>query len=288
MSEKDNVLDFSERYAENQRQAAVDGVAADLGVELDDLADMVGSSTDDMRDAFVDCIERNMMYRAVEERQKERERKQNRDPDECHNAVCSDYVSCEEMKETIDGHEPALVYYETTERKNFCKEGRAQNCIFRLLEQPSSDPFVEYPSYNECVRILQRIGYIRSGDFGEELGTNFMFHTNTGKLWVAYVLLLVETGRVELPEDEYAELKELHEENHAKYVCGIDLAKAYFRDRSLPDTVATVSELVAQRNALLQFIRGEINWPDGRCPCGSDYYWDGKAHSENCRLKGDK
>lgn len=280
----DDVVSLDKRRAEKQQRALVDGVADDLGVDVEGLAEMVGDTPDGVREAFIDRLELSAMYQAHDEKRKEQEREQGRDPDECHNMVCEHYVQQESWREAPDEDDPDLMQLVPAGRGNFCKHGEAVSCIFRLREHPYSDPFVDIPSHNECVRILQRIGYVRGDSFEKELGTNFMCHQNTRKLWQAYVLLLVETGRVKIP-DEDLEQMEGHEEKHAKFCCGQEAAHEYFRDRELPDTVATVAELVAQRNALLEFIRGELDWPNGRCPCGEDFHWNGVAHTENCRFR---
>ena len=201
--------------------------------------------------------------------------------------MCESYVQHESKHEEVDEDDPpGTAHIVFTGREDFCKEGTAQGCIFRLLEHPYSDPFVEIPSHNECVRILQRIGYIRGSSFEEELGTNFMQRNATRKLWHAYVLLLVETGRVKIPQEDWDNVKH-HEKDHAEFCGGQDLAHEYFRNTELPDNIATIGELVSQRNALLAFIRGELEWPDGRCPCGEDYNWDHVSHTENCRFRED-
>jgi len=275
----DKVVSLDERRAKKQQADFADAVAESLGVSTTGLADMVGTSVEDVQQGFLDAMERHSMYRAHDEALKERERQQGLDPDTCHNAVCD---RCVQFEHTHT--DPSTGEVTFSGRKNFCKEGSAQGCIFRLLEHPYSDPFVDIPSHNECIRILQRIGYTRQGSFEEELGTNFMAYKNTRKLWEAYVLLLVETGRVTIPDEDWENVKH-HEEQHAKFVGANELAHEYFKDRELPDNVATVAELVAQRNALLAFIRGEIDWPDGRCPCGEDYNWNHVAHTENCRFR---
>lgn len=277
-----DVVDLHERRVQKQRTEFADGVAKDLGVTVDGLAVLVEDTPDGVCEGLLDCVERNLMYRAADERDKERERQRGLDPDRCCNGPCKFYVQHEhEHRNEMTGE---ITF---SGRNDFCKEGTAQGCIFRLLEHPYSNPFVDTPSHNECIRVLQRIGYVRGDDFEEELGTNFMFHKNTRKLWEAYVLLLVETGRVKILEEDWKELSESHVDNldHARYCGGNKLAREYFRNRELPDTVATIGELVAQRNALLAFIRGELDWPDGRCPCGEDVNWDGIAHIDKCRLK---
>ena len=279
-----SVVSLDKKRAEKQRAEFADAVAESLGVTTQGLAEMVDAPVDSIREGFIEAVERQSMYHAFDEKKKELERKQGLDPDTCYNGACDRYQQYEHSDTEVSADSPELEYYVFSGRKNFCKEGRAQSCIFRLLEYPYSDPFVDIPSHNECVRILQRIGYIRGGSFEEELGTNFMVRMNTRKLWEAYVLLLVETGRVVIPEEDWDNVKH-HEEKHAKFVGGQELAHEYFRDRELPDNVATVAELVAQRNALLAFIRGELDWPDGRCPCGEDEHWNGVAHTEKCRLR---
>lgn len=280
-----NVISLDKRRAVKARSDLADAVAEHLNVSVPELAEMVGDTADGVREALVECLERNLLYRAHDEKQKERERQLGRDPDTCHNYVCPEYVSHEGEELVPNENNPELSYVEFTGRKHFCREAAAQGCTHRMLEPPPSDPFVDVPSHNECVRILQRIGYVRNSSFEEELGTNFMFHKNTEKLWVAYVLLLVETGRITIPEEELASLMESLDEAHAKYCGGNALARRYFHDRALPDDVATISELVAQRDALVAFIRGELEWPDGRCPCGGDVGWDGVAHTEHCRFQ---
>jgi hypothetical protein len=280
----DDVVSLDQKREEKQQREFVDGVADSLGVDVEGLAEMMGGAPDDARQAIVDRIELDMMYKAHDRRREEQERAQGRDPDECHNMVCEHYVQHERTREVPSADYPDLAEIVPEGRSNFCKQGGAVSCIFRLLEHPPSDPFVDIPSHHECLRILQRIGYVRGDSFENELGTNFMFSRNTKSLWMAYVLLLVETGRVKIPDEDLARM-EGHEEGHAKFCCGQDDAHTYFRDRELPDTVATVGELVAQRNALLAFIRGELDWPDGRCPCGEDFHWNGVAHTENCRFR---
>ena len=280
MSDDNKVSSLDEKRAEKQRADFAETVADNLGVTTEGLAAMTGDSVEGIRGALLEAMERQTLYRAHEERGKERERKRGMDPDRCCNGPCEFYVQrehehCDETSGEIT----------SSGRRDFCKEGMAQGCIFRLLEHPYSDPFVDIPSHNECVRVLQRIGYVR-GDFEEEVGTNFMRHQATRKLWHAYVLLLVETGRVKIPEKEWKELSESHEDNleHARFCGGTDLAHEYFRNTELPADVATIGELVAQRNALLEFIRGELDWPDGRCPCGEDVNWNGVAHTPKCRF----
>ncbi len=284
MSDDNKVASLDEKRAEKERADFAKGVAENMGVTIDGLAEIAGDSVEGIQGALIEAMERQTMYRAHDERKKERERKLGMDPDTCCNAVCEFYVQHENAHtETADSELERIVF---TGRENYCKNGSAQGCIFRLLEHPYSDPFVDIPSHNECIRVLQRIGYVRGGDFEAELGTNFMHRKNTRKLWHAYVLLLVETGRVKIPEDQWKDLREAHEDNleHAKFCGGQDYAHEYFRNTELPDNIATIGELVAQRNALLEFIRGELDWPDGRCPCGEDVHWNGVAHTPNCRF----
>lgn len=274
--------ELSKLRQKNQQANIANAVADDLGVSLSGLASMVGATEEAVQKGLLDCLERNRIYKAAEERDKQLEREQGLDPDTCHNGVCP---NCQQYEHEHTDPNTGLITF--SGRTNYCTEGSAQGCIFRLKEHPYSDPFVDIPSHNECVRILQRIGYIRNDDFGKALGTDFMSHQAISKLWSAYIQLLVETGRVTIPEDEWKELSEIFSHNleHARHVGASELAKEYFADRALPDDCATIGELIAHRNALLSFIRGEIDWPHGRCPCGEDVNWNGIAHTPNCRFK---
>lgn len=274
----EKIISLDERREQKERANFAEAVADDLGVTTEGLAELTGGSVEGIQDALLASVERQMVYHAYEERDKERERAKGLDPDTCCNMPCAECVQFEHEHANPDTGELTF-----SGREYFCKKGMAQGCIFRLLEHPYADPFVDIPSHNECVRILQRIGYVRGSSFEEELGTNFMLHKATSKLWKAYVRLLIETDRVTLPSDELKNMEHL-EEDHAKFCLGQDDAHEYFRNTELPDTIATVGELVAQRNALLAFIRGEIDWPDGRCPCGEDVNWDGVAHTPDCRF----
>jgi hypothetical protein len=267
----DKIISLTEKRAEKQRADFADSVAEELGVTTEGMAAMVGTTTDEVREGFLEALERQAMYRDIEERVAEREKSAGRDPDECNNAVCPHHVQHEH--EHI-AEEDGLITY--SGRSNYCDRtpGNPQGCRFRMKDPPLCDQFGTIPSHAECARVLQRIGYLREDEFGGEVGTDFMFHQNTKKLWIAFVKLLVETRRV-TPEKDIEDW----------FSASNEQAKAYYKEHYLPDTVGTVGELIAQRNALLAFIRGELDWPSGRCPCGEDVHWNGVAHTPNCRFK---
>jgi hypothetical protein len=210
-----DVISIEEKIRKKQTAQFANAVADSLGVTPEGLAEMVDAPLDSIHEGLIEAFQRQSLYRAHNEAIKERERKKGMDPDTCFNGVCDRHVQHEHEHQN-----PETGRITFSGRSNFCKEGRAQGCIFRLLEHPYSDPFVDIPSHNECVRILQRIGYVRGGSFEEELGTNFMFSKNTSKLWQAYVILLVETGRLDVPKKELEEMLEHFSEDtaHAKYV----------------------------------------------------------------------
>jgi hypothetical protein len=274
-----NVISLEDRREKIRQDNLVHAVATNLGVSIEGLAEMLECDVDDVREGLVECLKRNLMWKHYYEKLKEREAAQDKDPNTCCNAVCLHYVQSE--YEHIDPETGELTF---SGREDYCSEEGAQGCAFRLLEPPPADPLVAVPSYNECVRILQRIGYIRPDSFGAHRGTDFSINMSTQRLWIAYVKLLVETDRVQLISEEMEQLEHLSKDD-AVYCAASTDAKNYFHDAELPDNVVTIAELVAQRDALLQFIRGDLDWPDGRCPCGEDVHWDGVAHTPNCRMK---
>lgn len=275
-----DVLDFQKKQQERQQAELADQVAEELGVTAEGLANMIGEPADAVRAGLLEAVRRQALYRTIDERQAARERAQGRDPNECHNLMCP-----EQRQSEHEHTNPKTGEVTYSGRSNYCHTEDAIGCIFRMTEQPPSDPFVSYPSYPECVRILQRIGYIRPDGFGFSSGTDFMLHQQTRRLWVAFVLLLTESGKVRLDPEELKKLEHLDRDD-AVFIANDDSADEHYREHLAGESTATVEELLAQRNALLLFIRGELDWPYGRCPCGGDVDRDGVSHTPNCRLKG--
>ncbi|MGW8181614.1 MAG: hypothetical protein ACWGQW_23025, partial [bacterium] len=135
MSDDSNVVDLNERIHQKQKAQFANSIADSLGVEIEELAAISGGSLDAIQDSLIDCFERQSMYNAYAEQQKEYERKRGMDPDTCFNAVCPEHVQHEHVHEEQDENDPpGMGHLVPSGRENFCKEGQAQGCIFRLLE----------------------------------------------------------------------------------------------------------------------------------------------------------
>jgi len=214
--------DIEKARINKENKQTVSAVCEHMGVTVDELSSILSTDKSVVENALLEAIERNKIYNHIDRIQAEQEISEGLDPSSCYNEVCS---------ENAEGHCSQHVNYNT------------QSCVYRMKEPPPSDPFHPYPSHAECVRILQRIGYVHNDEFGHCYGTDFAFHRATNKLWFAYIRLLAETKRISIDTETGRP--------------NVDEAKAYFKDCELPDDVATVQELILQRDKLINDCMGK-------------------------------
>lgn len=174
-------------------QAILTAIGSDLSVEQ--VAELTETAPDAVGQALAEAVERARAYREFDLIRAARlEERTGIKPDECWNAVCRDFVEIEHVRGRDKAGE-----FEISKPGSYPRCGKRDNamgCIFRMQEQPPSDPFADIPSHAEAVRMLQRAGLLKPDEFGKWNGTDFAFRGAVSKLWWAFVRLLVDTGKI--------------------------------------------------------------------------------------------
>jgi hypothetical protein len=174
-------------------QAILDSLGSGMSVEQ--LAELTESAPAEIGQALVEAAERAKVYRSLDLIKQARQEEAGIRPGECWNGACKDHVPAAMLRKRDHVGE-----YEIGDPTSWHRCGRgddkAVSCIFRMIEQPSSDPFSDIPSHAEAIRMLQRAGLLKPDEFGKWNGTDFAFRGAVAKLWWAHVKLLVETGKI--------------------------------------------------------------------------------------------
>lgn len=178
------------------RKLLANAVMEDLGVNAEGLAAIAETSPDSIREAILDGLERQQMYRNIGRQHAAQDEAQGIPGDRCCNLVCPEHQQAERtvLKDAGDG----MQCYQQEGRRDYCKKGvdGAQGCMFRMAEHPPSDPFSRIPSHREAIRMLMRAGLMQPDEFGHFNGTDFAQHEATRKLWFAYLQALVDLGKI--------------------------------------------------------------------------------------------
>jgi len=187
--------EISKARRRKARNELADAVLTDMGGSAEQLSAMFDGVPDQIRQAVVESLERQQAYRSIRTRHAAQDEAEGIRPRACHNGACEAYKQSEGVREVDNGD---MTYYEDFGERDFCTRGVdfAQGCMFRMVEQPPSDPFRRLPSHAEALRMLMRAGLLKPDDFGQWNGTDFAQRENTRKLWWAYVDMLVATGRI--------------------------------------------------------------------------------------------
>lgn len=187
--------DITTKRQERARHELGDAILDDLGApDADRLAQTVDSTPDMVREAMVEALERNRLWREHDRQRAACDEAEGLPGDRCCNMVCPEYRQNEGWEKQPDGS-----LLPVNARKDFCQRGAvaAQGCMFRMREHPPSDPFIRLPSHAEAVHMLQRAGLLTPDDFGRYNGTDFAQRRETRRLWWAYVDALIACGRVD-------------------------------------------------------------------------------------------
>lgn len=175
-------------------QAILDALG---GPTVEYIAQLTDSAPAEIGQAMVEAVERAKAYREFDaHRAALLEEQTGIKPDECHNAVCKHHVPMGHLH-LVDEKGMSYEVEDPATHPRCGGRSSATGCIFRMLEDPPSDPFINIPSHAEAVRMLQRAGLLKPDDFGKWNGTDFAFRGAVSKLWWAFVRLLVETGKIE-------------------------------------------------------------------------------------------
>jgi hypothetical protein len=192
-----NIRNINNARRDRELKKFADIILEDLGNSAEEIALIADAAPDDIRNGIIEALERKEMWDALKEIKAQEDEAEGKPADTCHNMVCPKFQQSEFRNETIE--DTGFTYYKFSGKSNYCTDGAmcAQGCIFRMSEQPPSDPFDRIPSHAEAVRMLQREGLLQPDEFGHWNGTDFIFHKNIKKLWEAYINLLVETGKID-------------------------------------------------------------------------------------------
>lgn len=185
--------ELAEARQKRDRKKLADAVMEDMGVSADKLAAISEVAPDEVREAILDGLQRQEMYRELGRRHAVEDEAEGVPGDRCCNGVCPRHKQTEH--ESVD---PVTSLVSYSGRRNYCTDGvnGAQGCIYRMSHHPPSDPFRRLPSHQEAVNMLARAGLLKGDDFGQWNGTDFAFHQNTEKLWFAYLQALKDLGKI--------------------------------------------------------------------------------------------
>ena len=129
-----------------QRQREALEVAKEIGA-IEALAKLdITPENSDLAGAMADCLERNLMYRALEDAAAEKLRQQGKEPYPCYNIVCP------QQKQSSDG-----------KRYNWCITKRSHGCLFCMMDTPPNLlNYSDYmPSHREALGMLEKHELLR-------------------------------------------------------------------------------------------------------------------------------
>lgn len=192
--------ELAQARQKRDRKQLADAVMGDMGVSADLLASFTESAPDEIREAILDGLQRQEMYKSIGRHHAEQDEAEGLPGDRCCNGVCPKNKQTE-----FESTDPVTCLVTFSGKRNYCTDGvnGAQGCIYRMAQQPPSDPFSRIPSHRESVNMLRRAGLLKPDDFGEYNGTDYAHHLQTKKLWFAYLQALVDLGKIpkDVPED---------------------------------------------------------------------------------------